>query len=178
MNFLSQTQICLNSNPNLSKEMKDRFYKLVEILNKKIPEVNLIKLNEKLRTVKLVKLSIFEKKGTYFYDVIKNQIKFSNNLDDNYDIDNLLIKAFLEMATSTNTYTGFESDERLKTLNLAYTEILANFVIGNEGESDLEEEMLVANLLSHIIGKDTLFNCYFTNDGMPIIRALQDAEVA
>jgi len=37
--------------------------------------------------------------------------------------------------------------------------------------------MLVANLLSHIIGKDTMFHSYFSNDGKPIIRAMQDAEV-
>ena len=81
------------------------------------------------------------------------------------------------MATSTNTFTGMNSDERLDTLNLAYTEILANYIIGNEGASDLEEEVLIANLISHIVGKDTMFNCYFTNNGEPIIKAMKEAEV-
>ena len=81
------------------------------------------------------------------------------------------------MSTATNSYTGFNSDERLRALNLAYTEILSNYIVGNEGDSDLEEEMLVANLLSHIIGKDAMFHSYFSNDGEPIIKAMQDAEV-
>ena len=100
-----------------------------------------------------------------------------NNLKNNYDIDHLLTKAILQMSTSTETFTGFNSDDRLRALNLAYTEILANYIVGNEGDSDLEEEMLVTNLLSHIVGKDTMFNSYFTNDGEPIIKAMQDAEV-
>ena len=87
------------------------------------------------------------------------------------------MKAILEMSTSTDSFTGFNSDERLRALNLAYTEILATFIIGNEGNSDLEEEMLVANLLSHIVGKETLYNSYFSNNGVPIIKALQEVEV-
>ena len=140
-------------------------------------EINLSKLNQKLKTVKLGKISKFERKGTYYYDVFKNEILFSKELESNYDIDHLLTKAILQMSTSTETFTGFNSDDRLRALNLAYTEILANYIVGNEGDSDLEEEMLITNLLSHIVGKDTMFNSYFTNNGEPIIKAMQDAEV-
>ena len=109
--------------------------------------------------------------------MFKNEILFSNSLEKDYDIDNLFMKAILEMSTSTDTFTGFNSDERLRALNLAYTEILATFIVGNEGDSDLEEEMLITNLISHIVGKETLYNSYFTNNGVPIIKALQEAEV-
>ena len=147
------------------------------VFNKKLPEVNLSKLNEKLKTVKIGRMSRFERKGVYYYDLFRNEILFTNNLKNNYDIDHLLMKAILEMSTATSTFTGFNSDERLRALNLAYTEILSNYIVGNEGDSDLEEEMLVTNLLSHIIGKDAMFNSYFTNNGEPIIKAMQDAEV-
>jgi len=177
MNFLEEIKISLKNNPNLTDETRNKFMELIIIFNKKIPNVNLTKLNEKLKTVKIGKISKFERKGTYYYDVFKNEILFSRNLEGNYDIDHLFTKAILQMCTSTKTFTGFNSDDRLRALNLAYTEILANYIIGNEGDSDLEEEMLVANLLSHIVGKDTMFNSYFTNNGEPIIKAMQDAEV-
>lgn len=177
MSSLEEIRLSLTSNLNLTDELRDKLFNLVVSFNKKMPEVNLSKLSDKLKTVKIGKISKFERKGTYYYDVFKNEILFSNNLEGNYDINHLLIKAILEMSTSTDTYTGFNSDERLRALNLAYTEILANYIIGNEGDSDLEEEMLVANLLSHIVGKDTMYNSYFTNNGEPIIRAMQDAEV-
>ena len=167
----------LQFNANLTEDISKRIFELVKIFHKKLPEVNLSKLNEKLKTVKIGRMSKFERKGIYFYDILNNEIRFTTNLNGNYDVDHLFMKAILEMATATNSYTGFNSDERLNALNLAYTEILSNYIIGNEGDSDLEEEMLVANLLSHIIGKETMFKSYFTNDGMPIIKAMQDAEV-
>ena len=177
MSFLEEIRISLKSNPNLTDEIRNKLFELIVIFNKKIPEVDLLRLNQKLKTVKLGKISKFERKGTYYYDVFKNEILFSNDIEGNYDIDHLLTKAIVQMSASTETFTGFNSDDRLRALNLAYTEILANYIIGNEGDSDLEEEVLVANLLSHIVGKDTMFNSYFTNNGEPIIRAMQDAEV-
>lgn len=177
MSFLEEIRVSLKSNPNLTDEIRNKLFELVIVFNKKMPDINLSRLNEKLKTVKLGKLSKFERKGTYYYDVFKNEILFSKELESNYDIDHLLTKAILQMSTSTETFTGFNSDDRLRALNLAYTEILANYIVGNEGDSDLEEEMLVTNLLSHIVGKDTMFNSYFTNNGEPIIKAMQDAEV-
>lgn len=177
MSFLEEIRMSLKSNPDLTEEIKNKLFELIIIFNKKMPDVNLSRLNERLKTVKLGKLSKFERKGTYYYDVFKNEILFSRDIEGNYDIDHLLTKAILQMSTSTESFTGFNSDDRLRALNLAYTEILANYIIGNEGDSDLEEEMLVTNLLSHIVGKDTMFNSYFTNNGEPIIKAMQDAEV-
>ena len=174
---LDDIKASLQSNPNLNDEIRNKLFELVTIFHKKLPEVNLQKLNEKLKTVKIGRMSKFERKGVYYYDLFKNEILFTNNLKNNYDVDHLLMKAILEMSTATSTFTGFSSDERLRALNLAYTEILSNYIVGNEGDSDLEEEMLVTNLLSHIIGKDAMFNSYFTNNGEPIIKAMQDAEV-
>ena len=174
---LDDIKASLQSNPNLNDEIRVKLFGLVTIFHKKLPEVNLSKLNEKLKTVKFSKMSRFERKGVYYYDLFKNEILFTNSLKNNYDIDNLFMKAILEMSTATQSFTGFNSDERLRALNLAYTEILSNYIVGNEGDSDLEEEMLVTNLLSHIIGKDAMFHSYFSNDGEPIIKAMQDAEV-
>lgn len=177
MDSLEQIKVSLENNPNLNNEIKNKLFELVLVYHKKLPEINLSRLNERLKTVSFGKISKFERKGTYFYDVFKNKILFSGNIEGPYDIDHLLMKAILQMSTSTNTFTGFHSDERLRALNLAYTEILANYIIGNEGESDLEEEVLIANLISHIVGKDTLYNSYFTNNGGPILKAMQDSEV-
>ena len=177
MDILDIIKQSLSSNLNLNNDIKNKFYSLISVLRKKLPDVDLTRLSEKLKTVKIGKLGKYERRGTYFYDVFKNEILFSNSLEKDYDIDNLFMKAILEMSTSTDTFTGFNSDERLRALNLAYTEILATFIVGNEGDSDLEEEMLITNLISHIVGKETLYNSYFTNNGVPIIKALQEAEV-
>lgn len=177
MSSLEDIKVSLDSNNNLTDEIRNKLYFLTSVLNNKFKGIKLDTLNEKLKTVQLGRIGVFEKKGVYFYDVIENKIMLSKKLKMNYDLDHIFMKAILEMATSTGKYTGFSSDDRLRVLNLAYTEILANYIIGNEGDSDLEEEMLVTNLLSHIVGKDTLFNSYFSNNGEPIIAAMQDSEV-
>lgn len=177
MDSLDAIKLSLESNPNLTNEIRNKFLKLITKFTKKFSGVNLSRLNDKLKTVKFGRIGKYEKKGTYYYDVVNNEILISNDIIGNYDIDHILTKAILEMTTSTGKFTGFNSDERLMALNLAYTEILANYIIGNEGDSDLEEEMLIANLLSHVVGKDTMFNSYFTNNGADIIKAMQDAEV-
>lgn len=178
MGNLDNTKHCLDLNSNIPNEIKERLFTLIEKISLKINEIDLERLSEKLKTLKISKISKFERKGIYYYDVFKNIAYIDpNKIDYNYDVDHIFVKILLEMSTSTGTYTGFNSDERLRALNLAYTEILANFIIGNEGDSDLEEEVFVANLLSHIVGKDTMFNSYFSNNGEPIIRAMLDVEV-
>ena len=107
MDSLEQIKVSLQSNPNLNESICTKLFELVNIFHKKMPNVNLSILNEKLKTVKLVKLSRFEKKGVYFYDLFKNEIAFSSDLKGNYDIDHLLMKAILEMSTATSSYTGF-----------------------------------------------------------------------
>ena len=174
---LEDIKLSLTQNSNLTDDVKNKILELTIKKTKKIPNIDLSKLNDKLKTVKIGKIGRFERKGTYYYDVFKNEILLSKELEGNYDINHIFTKAILEMCTSTGTFTGFNSDDRLRAINLAYTEILANYLVGNEGDSDLEEEMLVTNLLSHIVGKDTMFNSYFTNNGEPIIRAVQEAEV-
>ena len=103
MDILDQIKNSLDANYNLNKEIKVKLFELVIILHNKFPKLNLDKLNEKLKTVKIGRISKFEKKGTYSYDVIKNEILFSSNrLVDDYDLDHLFMKAILEMTASTD----------------------------------------------------------------------------
>ena len=44
-------------------------------------------------------------------------------------------------------------------------------------KSTLEEEVLTTNLISHIIGRDIMFDAYFTNDAEMIFKKLLEAEV-
>ena len=49
---LDDIKASLQSNPNLNDEIRIKLFGLVTIFHKKLPEVNLQKLNEKLKTVK------------------------------------------------------------------------------------------------------------------------------
>ena len=52
MNALDIIKVSLQSNPNLNDEIRNKLFGLVTIFHKKLPEINLAKLNEKLKTVK------------------------------------------------------------------------------------------------------------------------------
>ena len=82
MNSLEEIKESLQSNPNLNDGIKSKLFELVAIFHKKIPEVNLSKLNEKLKTVKFNKMSKFERKGVYYYDLHNNEILFKNDISE------------------------------------------------------------------------------------------------
>ena len=84
MSFLEEIKVSLKSNPNLTEEIRNKLFNLVVIFNKKMPNVNLSKLNENLKTVKFGKISRLERKGTYYYDVFKNEILISREIESNY----------------------------------------------------------------------------------------------
>ena len=82
------------------------------------------------------------------------------------------------MISSCDDYYGFNKDDNLKALNIGYTEMLANYLVVNEGICDYEEELLATNLISQIIGEETLFNAYFNNDAETVYKKMLEAEVS
>ena len=48
MSFLEEIRNSLKSNPNLTDEIRNKLFELVVVFNKKMPEVNLSRLNEKV----------------------------------------------------------------------------------------------------------------------------------
>lgn len=175
--MLDAIKSSIDSNSSLDKMTKDKLFELILIFNKKIPEVNLERFNRLVKTVKLGRISKYENLGTSIYDVKNNEILFSpDKLQLDYDLDNLFMRSVLGMITSTGVYSGFASDPDLNALNSAYEEILANYLVGNGEISDQEEEMIITNIIGNIIGNDTLYKAYFTNNGQVILDILNKIE--
>ena len=60
---LEEINSSLDSNTNLTDDIKKKFLNLIKIFNKKFPDINLDRLNNKLKTVSFGKIGKFEKKG-------------------------------------------------------------------------------------------------------------------
>lgn len=179
MDILDEIRSNLAANSNLTEEVQDKIFELTVLFHQKFPDVSLEKIKEKVKDVKLGKISVFERKGTVIYDVIKNEICFSNKkLHEDYDANHLMMKAVLALISSNDNYYGFNKDDGLRALNIGYTELLANFLVGNEGICDYEEEVMATNLISQIIGEETLFNAYFNNDSDLVYKKMLEAEVS
>ncbi len=178
MDILDEIRNNLATNANLTEEIKDKMFELTVLFHQKFPDVSLEKLKEKIKDVKLGKIGVFERKGPVIYDSLKNEICFSNKkLHEEYDANHLMMKGILGMISSYEDYYGFNKDGSLRALNIGYTEMLANFLVGNEGTCDYEEELLATNLISQIIGQDVLFNAYFNNDSEIIFKKMLEVEV-
>lgn len=179
MDILDEIRSNLAANDNLTKEVQEKIFELTVLFHQRFPSVSLERIKEKVKDVKLGRIGVFERKGPVIYDAVKNEICFSNKkLHEDYDANHLMMKGVLALISSNDSYYGFNKDDKLKALNIGYTEMLANFLVGNEGVCDYEEELLATNLISQIIGEETLFNAYFNNDADTVYKKMLEAEVS
>ena len=178
MDILDEIKNSLATNENLTEEIRAKVFELVIIFHHKFPTISLDKLKERVKSVKLGRIGVFERRGSMVYDTLKNEIAFSNKkLRDEYDANHLMMKGVIAMIAASDEYYGFNEDNRLVALNVGFTEMLANFLVGNEGICDYEEELLATNLVSEIVGRDILLDAYFNNDSELVYRKLLEAEV-
>lgn len=179
MDILDEIKSNLATNENLTEEIKADMFNLIVIFHQTFPDISLEKLDSRIKDVKLGKIGVFERKGPIVYDAVKNEIALSNKkLKGEYDANHLMMKGILGMISSADTFYGFNTNNRLRALNIGYTEMLANFLVGNEGICDYEEELLAADLASQIISPEEMFSAYFNNSGETVYKKMLEAEDA
>ena len=170
---LNEIKNSLNSNPNLTDDIKDCLMELISLFNSKFPNVSLANLNERLKTLKIIRGSRFLIKKSSYYDPIDNEILINLvKIDDSIDCKHVFMRELLNMITAKDNFTGFNKDNAYEALNIGYTEILANYLVGNENESEYEDEIVATNMIAEVIGNDTLFNAYFNNDETLIMNSV------
>lgn len=160
---LNEIKNSLNSNPNLT-DIQDCLMELIYLFNSKFPNINLNNLNERLKTLKIVKGSKYLVKNSSHYNPVNNELLINLSKLDNNDCKHILMRELLNIITAKDNYTGFNKDNSYEALNIGYTERLTNFLVGNETESEYEDEIIASNILEKIVGEDKMFNAYFTNN--------------
>ena len=160
---LNEIKNSLNSNPNLI-DIQDCLMELIYLFNSKFPAINLSNLNERLKTLKIVKGSKYLVKHSSHYNPATNELLINLSKINDNDCKHILMRELLNIITAKSNFTGFNKDNAYEALNIGYTERLTNFLVGNETDSEYEDEIVASNILERIIGEDKLFNAYFTND--------------
>ncbi len=179
MDKLDEIKTNLSNNQSLTPEVKDEMLQLIILFHQTFPNVSLETLKEKIKNVKVGKITIYERRGPVVYDPVNNEILLSRkSLEGDYDARHLMMKGLLGLIASCDNYYGFNKNDSLYALNIGFTEMLANTLVGNDGICDFEEELLATNLISRIIGKDILFDAYFNNDAEVVYKKLLEAEVS
>lgn len=171
---LEDVKKSLDVNPNLTDELRDNIFSLVNIFNSKYPEVSLDNLVKNLQTLNIVKSNKFVNKRISKYNFLTNTIEFNiSKIEEGYDMKHMLMYELLNVITNNGQMTGFNLNDKYRALNAGYTEILTNYLVGNDSDiSNLESEVISTNIVALIVGEDVMFNAYFNNDANTITNAL------
>ena len=166
MDIMDTIQESLQNNKHLNKDVSDGIFELVVIFHNSFPNVNLENLNKRLKTLKIEKTSKFEKSHISNYSFTKNVLYFnSDEISKEYDARHVMMFELLNIITATDKQTGFNTDNRFLALNVGLTEIIANFLVGNEGEKLLyPDEAIMTNLINTVVGFENMLYAYFNND--------------
>jgi hypothetical protein len=177
--MLDQIKVSLDSNPNLTDELRDMIYGLTVIFNKSFPDIRLKNLSEKLKTLNIVRVSKYLQQRPIMYNVINNEITINlEELSKDHDVKHLMMFALLQVITSNGNNTGFDVDKQYEALNAGYTEIIASNLVGNESDNEYFAEQAVhANIIGIMVGADKMHEAYFFNKPKSIIDALEELGV-
>lgn len=179
MDILDNIRASLDNNKNITKEVGDGIFELVVIFNKSFPNVNLSNLCDRLKTLKIEKTSKFENTAISSYSFRKNILYFnSDEIGKDYDVKHVMMFELLNIITANKVQTGFNTDNRFLALNVGFTEIIANYLVGNSGEKLLyPDEAIVTNLVTSIVGFENMLYAYFNNDSKFLLNSLVEKGV-
>lgn len=179
MDMIDNIRTSLESNKHLTREIKDEIFELIVIFNKSFPNINLENLNKRLKSLKIEKTSKFEKSHISSYNVKKNILYFnSEELSKDYDARHIMMFEILNMITSNDNQYGFNTDNRFLALNVGFTEILTNYLVGNHGEKLVyPDEAIMTNLITSVVGFENMLYAYFNNDSKYLLNKLMESGV-
>ncbi len=173
----NEVKAALDSNPNITEEVKENILELTTIFTKVFPDVNLSNFISKLKTLKIQRESMYLVKLPCQYNPFNNAISINLGRLENSDTKHWLMHSLLGVITAKDNYYGFNnSDNTLFALNEGYTEILTNYLVGDIEDSFYIDEVIMTNLISKVIGNDILYNAYFANDSKSVVDAMKQAE--
>lgn len=169
----------IDSNSNIEKNVREDIKNLIIIFNKKLPNVDLSNFAKNVMELKIEESNKFINKRVVKYNPMTNILEFNvDEINKGYDMKHIMMHGLLYVISTNNGQMGFTYENKLKALNAGYTEILANNIVGNDGDiSYLDDEVISTNLIASMIGNDILFDCYFTNDYKRLMQTLLDEGV-
>ncbi len=165
--MLDRVLKAVDENEGMSVEFRKNVKQLIIKFSSIFPQVSLDNLEDRIKNVKIEKTNKLVNKKPYEYNAKENILRFSESaLKNEYNAVHLLMSGLLCMITAhDNTYGFATTDNKFISFNIGYTEILSCFLVGNAGEADFyEEEVITTNIISEVIGAETLFEAYFTNN--------------
>lgn len=171
---LEELKGIIEKNKNLTSEIKDNILSLCKTFTKTFPSVSLGHLKKNLEDLKIEKVSKHVT-NEYAYYVGQTNTLYINykKISDDDDVKHIMMHQLLNIITFNGSFSGFNENNFLKALNIGFTEILTNNLVGNDGDvSYYDDEVVATNLLSDIVGFETLLKAYFENNSNLVLQSL------
>jgi hypothetical protein len=134
MDELVVTYENISSNANLTDSLKENFKELITIFHQNFKEVSLDNFNERIKGLDIKKGSKYLLKDAITYKPMENTLYINEEELNKVDAKHELMYALLTIITAKDNYFGFDTDGTLTVLNVGLTEMIANFLVGNESE--------------------------------------------
>ncbi len=134
MDELNKSYEAISCNESLSEALKENFKQLITVFHQSFNEVDLSNFNERIKRLRIKKGSKYITKDSCEYNPKENVIYLNEARLQNSDAKHELMFAILTIISAKDNYYGFDTDGKLKALNVGVTEMITNFLVGNECE--------------------------------------------
>ena len=125
---LEDVKKALDMNPNLTDELRDNIFGLINIFNSKYPDISLNNLVNNLQTLNIVKSNKFVNKRISKYNFLTNTIEFNlSKIEEGYDMKHMLMYELLNVITNNGKMVGFNLNDKYRALNAGYTDTFRFF---------------------------------------------------
>lgn len=135
MDELNVTYQSIDNNETFSEALKENFKELITVFHQNFKEVNLNNFNERIKRLKIKKGNKYITKDAVDYNPKENVLYLNEEKLNDVDVKHELMFAILTIISANDKNYGFDTDGKLKVLNVGITEILANFLVGNESDA-------------------------------------------
>ncbi len=163
----------LNENQNITPEIKESLLEIIEIVNKKLSDIDLSNLNDRLKNLVIRRESKYLLKLPCQYNPHNNEIVINYGEFEKCDSVHWFTHSLISMITAKDNHHGFDNEEgQLIALNEGYTELITNYLVGAEEDNFYTAETIITNLIAKIIGEKNIYDAYFTNNSNAILDAL------
>ena len=163
MNKLEVAKEAIASNETLNDSLKHNIMELVTIFNKNFEQVSLDNFNERIKTLRIKRGSSYLQNTDSVYRPLENALYLNEKMLMKVDAKHSLMMTILQIITAKKSYYGMNNNGKLKGLNIGFTEMIANNLVGNEEEIKNYDELVMVNLAVEIAGVENTLNAYFSN---------------
>lgn len=175
--MIEEIKSILDDNLDITPEVKNDLFELILLFNSKFNDVNLDNLKERLKTLKIRRESMYLVKMPCKYMPYTNEILINLGLFAESDARHWLMHSLLGVITGNDNHYGFnDNDDSFLALNEGYTEIIVNNLVGDIDNNFFTDEIVMTNLISKVIGENTLYSAYFNNGAQLIRRSIESVE--